>query len=263
MPELPDVEKFRLYLQSTALHQQIRTTSIVDAAVLKGIGESHFSESLRGRTFEKAHRHGKFCFLRQDDQRFVFLHFGMTGFVKYYTKEMTAPEHIRLSFEFTNDYTLAYNCQRKFGQVGITNDIEGFIDSEELGPDALDGEFGEDEFIQRLQGRRGMLKTALMNQQVIAGIGNIYSDEILFQQRLHPKISLGQLKKTTLQRIYTTMREVLTKAIHAEADPAKMAPSMLTHHRYGDGKCPSCKADIEKIEVAGRRSCYCPSCQDN
>ncbi len=261
MPELPDVEIFRRYLQSTVLHKKIRAVSVVEAAMLEGIDKPQFSKSLRGLSFTKTWRHGKYCFLGLDDQSLLFLHFGMTGFVKYYKNETTAPEHIRVAFEFTNDYTLAYDCQRKFGEIGITTDIKDFIASENLGPDALDDNFGEDDFIRRLQGRRGMLKPALMNQQIIAGIGNIYSDEILFQLRLHPKISLKELEKTTLQQVYRKMREILIKAIQADAEPEKMPASMLTTHRHGDGRCPSCKADIEKIEVAGRRACYCPSCQ--
>lgn len=261
MPELPDVEIFRRYLQSTALHKKIRTVSVADAAVLEGIDESHFSRKLLGHSFESAQRHGKYCFLSLDDQYCLFLHFGMTGFVSYFKKETKAPEHIRVAFGLSNDYTLAYDCQRKFGEVGIAADMQDFIATQDLGPDALDNNLDEDDFVRLLQGRQGMLKPALMNQQIIAGIGNIYSDEILFQLRLHPKVSLKQLEKSTLRQIYTTMREILVKAVEADAEPAKMAASMFTSHRHGDGKCPSCRADIKKIEVAGRRACYCPSCQ--
>ena len=261
MPELPDVEIFRQYLQSTVLHKKIRSVSVAETALLEGVDRSEFSQSLRGHSFEKTRRHGKYCFLVLDNRRCLFLHFGMTGFVQYFKKKLQAPEHTRLSFEFTNDYTLAYDCQRKFGEFGITDDLEDFIASQDLGPDALDDNLSEDDFVRLLEKRRGMLKPALMNQQIIAGIGNIYSDEILFQLRLHPKISLHQLDEKKLRQIYATTREILVKAVKANAEPENMAASMLTRHRRGDGKCPNCRASIEKIEVAGRRARYCPSCQ--
>jgi formamidopyrimidine-DNA glycosylase len=261
MPELPDVEVFRTYLQSTSLHKTIRAVTVADASVLEGIGHSRFSQTLAGHCFETASRHGKYCFLKLDDERCLFLHFGMTGFVQYFKKKPKAPEHVRLVFEFTNDYSLAYDCRRKLGRVGVTDDMEDFIAAQNLGSDAFDETLSEDDFVRLLGKRRGMLKPALMNQQIIAGIGNIYSDEILFQLRLHPKVSLRQLEETQLRQTYRVLRDILATAVEANAEPEKMTTSMLTRHRHGDGRCPVCGADLEKIDVAGRRACYCPSCQ--
>lgn len=226
MPELPDVELFRTYLQSTSLHKTIRAVSVADASVLEGIGPSRFSQTLVGRCFETARRHGKYCFLKLDDQRCLFLHFGMTGFVKYFKKKPKAAEHVRLVFEFTNGCSLAYDCRRKLGRVGVTHDMEDFIAAQDLGPDVLDETFSEDDFV-----------------------------------RLHPRVSLRRLEEKRLRQIYRVPREILATAVDADAELEKMTTSMLTRHRQGDGVCPVCGADLEKIDVAGRRACYCTSCQ--
>lgn len=261
MPELPDVEIFRRYIQSTALHKNIRSVKIFDTAVLKDIGASALAGELKGHSFEQAGRHGKYCLLPLDNSKNLALHFGMTGFVKYYKVGDQAPKHVRVAFEFDNGYTLAYDSQRKLGNVQLINDVPQFLEKSKLGPDAMDPDLSEEDFLEALSGRRGTLKSALMNQKIIAGIGNVYSDEILFQQRLHPNTKVSDLDDEKLRRVFKTMRKILAQVIETGIEPEEMPDSLLTHHRGKDMKCPSCRGDIEKIKVSGRSAYYCPSCQ--
>jgi formamidopyrimidine-DNA glycosylase len=261
MPELPDVEIFRQYIQSTALHKKIRNVKVLDTAVLKNISAPALAGELKGHSFEQAERYGKYCLLALDNTKSLVLHFGMTGFFKYYKIEDQAPKHVRVAFEFDNDYTLAYDSQRKLGEVALIESVSGFIEYQKLGPDAMAPDFSENDFLETLIGRRGTLKSTLMNQKIIAGIGNVYSDEILFQEKLHPTTKITDLDDEQLRRIFKTMRQVLTQVIETGIEPQEMPDSLMTHHRRRDMKCPSCKGDIEKIKVAGRSAYFCPSCQ--
>lgn len=261
MPELPDVEIFRQYIQSTALHKIIRDVKVMDTAVLENIGASALAGELKRHSFEQAERHGKYCLLVLDNTRILVLHFGMTGFVKYYKIEDQAPEHVRVAFEFDNDYTLAYDSQRKLGEVALAESVSRFIEDHKLGPDAMAADFTDHDFLEILRGRRGTLKSSLMNQKIIAGIGNVYSDEILFQEKLHPTTKVSDLDDKQLRRVFKTMRQILGQVIETGIEPQEMPDSLLTHHRGRDMKCPSCKGDIEKIKVAGRSAYFCPTCQ--
>ena len=261
MPELPDVEYIRTYLQHTVLQKTITDISVSVREILAGISTQQLRKRIKGFSIQKAVRHGKYCFLTIDEKRTLVLHFGMTGDVRYFKVRQSRPEHICLAISFDNDYTLAYTSIRKLGEIALCKGADSFISDRDLGPDALAPEFDERQFVKLLSGRRGMLKSALMNQQNIAGIGNVYSDEILFQEGLHPKTAIRYLDDKRLGNVFTTMREILDKAVAAQGKPGKMPDSYLTAHRESDKKCPGCQNKIEKISVAGRSACYCPTCQ--
>lgn len=128
-----------------------------------------------------------------------------------------------------------------------------------VGPDALDVKKRELE--DRLSQKRGTLKSGLMDQSLIAGIGNVYSDEILFQLRLHPKAKVDQLDNQTASALHSTIKRVLKTAIKHHADPDEMPASYLLHHRTPLGDCPRCNRSLEKLQVSGRNAIYCPNCQ--
>jgi formamidopyrimidine-DNA glycosylase len=100
-----------------------------------------------------------------------------------------------------------------------------------------------------------------MNQKMLAGLGNIYTDEILFQARIHPKTPVGKLGEEKLRTMYERMRAVLARAIDAKADPGKMPRGFLLPHREEEDACPGCGGKVRKTTVSGRPSYFCPSCQ--
>ncbi len=260
MPELPDVEVFRGYLQSTAMHQPIISVTVVEKAyrLFDDIDPEQFIDELTGRAFTETHRHGKHLLVATDG-RWVALHFGMTGFLKYYKREATAPDHVRVRFDFTNGYRLAYDCQRLLGHVSLTDGPEAYIAEKELGPDAL--RISPDAFRERFARRRGMVKTALMDQSLIAGVGNVYADEVLYQAGFHPESKVPNLVDEQLQTLYSTMNAVLETTIDAGADPASFPNGFLTPMRRDGGagtNCPHCGGEIEKTKVGGRTTYYCP-----
>jgi formamidopyrimidine-DNA glycosylase len=259
MPELPDVEVFKRYLDATALHKTITAAEVKSARILRGVSIGMLQKTLRHRQFQSTHRHGKHLLVALEQGPWLTLHFGMTGYLKYFKQMDKDPEHDRLLVSFDNGFHLAYVCQRKLGAVGLTDAVDSFIAEKQLGPDVLSLDL--EGFRQALQGKRGTIKSFLMNQQHLAGIGNVYSDEILFQSKLHPKSRVNHLKAETVPRLYQAVQDVLQEAIEAQADPERLPASFLIPHRRGEGTCPRCRGGLQKINVAGRSGYYCPACQ--
>src|SRR5207249_7535145 len=135
---LPDVETFKSYLDATSLHQRIVDIDVLSADLLKGISGRELGRQLKGRRFECSSRHGKHLFVRTDGNIWLRLHFGMTGSLRYFKGENKAPRHTRMLFVFVKDYRLAFDDQRKFGEIGLIQDVDEFRKKRALGPDALD-----------------------------------------------------------------------------------------------------------------------------
>ncbi len=143
MPELPDVEAFKRYLEATSLHQCIAHVDVLSADLLKGVSGRELARQLRGRRFESTRRHGKHLFVRTDDDIWLRLNFGMTGSLRYFKDEKKAPRHTRVLFLFAKDYRLAFDDQRKFGEIGLIKDVSEFLKKRVLGSDALDVDLPE------------------------------------------------------------------------------------------------------------------------
>jgi formamidopyrimidine-DNA glycosylase len=268
MPELPDVETFKRYVDATSLHQQILGVDVRNAYVLKGVSKRELAERLKGRCFESSRRHGKHLFVRADDDLWLRMHFGMTGFLHYFKDEKTpsplsaeasAGKHARVLFVFENDYRLAFIDQRKFGEIGLVKNVDEFLKERGLGTDALDVDLAE--FKNVLTKHRGAAKSLLMNQKLIAGIGNIYADEILFRARMHPATQISTLRAGAVVKLFRAARYVLGKAITAKADADRMPKSWLLHRRGKRGKCSRCGRELKSARIGGRTAWFCAHCQ--
>jgi formamidopyrimidine-DNA glycosylase len=256
MPELPDVEVFKRYLDSTGLHQKIEQVELRDKKILGKASANSISKTLQGRRFESTRRHGKHLFVELGDDGWLVLHFGMTGFLQYFKGQEEDPRYHVLVVSFDNGYHLAYCSRRKLGTVDLTDDPDTFIDQEKLGPDALTLDF--DRFEQLLKGRRGSIKSLLMNQGAMAGVGNIYSDEILFQAEIHPKTAVNELNDAQRRKLFAKLKEVLDTAIDCKADPENLPHDYLLPHRSEGEPCPHCDQPLAQIRFSGRTAYYCP-----
>jgi len=259
VPELPDLEVFKRYIDSTSLHQDIEKIEVKNGKVLGGVSAGGLKRGLEGRKFESTRRHGKHLFVELDDGGWLLLHFGMTGGLKYYRDAGEEPTHARVLISFANGYHLAFDDQRLFGTVDLIDNPDGYVEEHKLGLDPLDLDFPA--FRERLEGRRGGLKATLMNQRVFAGIGNIYSDEILFQVRLHPRTSVERLDESYLHDLHEQTRRVLRAAIERGVDPGSLPDSYLLPHRREGEDCPRGNGKVQKTKAAGRTAYYCPTCQ--
>jgi formamidopyrimidine-DNA glycosylase len=267
MPELPDVETMRRYLASTSLHQTIEAVQVEGAGILLDHGTSaqELQAGLEGRTFASTRRHGKHLFVALDGAGhaagFLELHFGMTGGLTYVEEPEEAPPYARVLFCFANGHRLAYHAMRKLGEVALIDDVERFVERRDLGPDALDPAFDLAAFKEAVAGRRVMVKAVLMDQRTMAGIGNVYVDEIAFQAGVHPRTSISQLDEETLARLYHAMKDVLRMAVACQAQPEQFPDSFLGPHRHEGGRCPRCGIALERVKVASRTAYFCPHCQ--
>jgi formamidopyrimidine-DNA glycosylase len=259
MPELPDVEIFKRYLDATSLHQRIADVDVRNGYILKDVTARELARELKGHRFESSRRHGKHLFVRTDDHIWLRLHFGMTGSLEYLKNDKQAPRHARVLFVFANNHRLAFDDQRQFGQVGLLKDIDEFLKKHALGPDALDLDLGE--FRKILGKHRGAVKSILLNQQLIAGIGNIYADEILFRARMHPATEIFRLDDKALAKLFRATRYILKRAIAAKADVNQMPKSWLLPHRGKGGKCPRCGTKLRSAKIGGRTAWFCAHCQ--
>lgn len=261
MPELPDVEVFRRYLASTSLHQRIRTVQVQSNRILRNVSAKKLRTALRGHQFESTLRHGKFLFVQLDSCGWLVLHFGMTGYLKYFKQVDKKPAHDRLLVGSVNGFHLGYYSQRLLGSVDLIDDPKDMIETKRLGPDALDRDFDLVAFKRTIAAHRGTVKSTLMNQQIIAGIGNIYADEILFRTRLHPATKVVGLDESVLESLFKSIKAVLPKAVECRADPARFPRSYLTPQRHAGGQCPRCGTRLERIKISARSAYFCPHCQ--
>src|SRR5262245_48541522 len=168
MPELPEVETFKRYLDSTSLRQRITTVEVQDAYVLKRISAYALARRLKGRRFENSHRHGKHLFVRAGNELWLRLHFGMTGLLDYLKQHQEMPKTARVIFHFANHSRLVFDDQRKFGEIELVEQVDEFLQTRGLGPDALDVNLSQ--FEEIVGNHCGAVKAILLNQQLIAGV---------------------------------------------------------------------------------------------
>lgn len=186
----------------------------------------------------------------------MLIHLGMTGRLRYFRDMDNDPPHDRFLISFEAGYHLVLDDGRMFGKVDLVEDPDEFIREKKLGPDPL--ALDATSFRERFEGRRGGVKAALMNQQVVAGVGNIYSDEILFQVRLHPRAEVQRLDGATLEELHG---QTLQTAIERGANPNELPESFLLSHRREGEECPRGNGETRKTSAAGRTAYYCPACQ--
>jgi formamidopyrimidine-DNA glycosylase len=265
MPELPDVELFRRHLDATCHGRTIREVRVADAKLVTGVEPAALAQLLAGMRIGASRRHGKHLFVDVGRAGWLALHFGMNGSLLHLAPGDGEPPYDRVRFDFADGHRLAYLNPRRIGEVGLAADPDAFIAAAGLGPDALDPKFDQAAFERVLGGRRRDLKALLMDQAALAGIGNIYSDEILFQARLNPRDRSDRLDGAQRLRLYDQMRAVLETAIAAGAGAERLTErlpsSFLIPQRRPGGRCPRCGRAVAAAKFGGRTGYFCPHCQ--
>lgn len=260
MPELPDVELEKRYLDHTARAKRVTRTHLHAPGLLYHTSAQTLYQNLSGHRITDTHRHGKFLFTELEHGRWLVLHFGMTGTLVYQHADQPAPDYAVLVVELDNDYVLFYLSRRKLGRIGIAASPDEVIEAEDLGPDAL--AISKAHFEAAIQGGRGQLKNWFMDQSHLAGLGNIYTDELLYHAGLHPRRTLKSLSADDIGRLYTKMQHVLKTAIEHKADPKDMPRTWLLPHRdQKEFNCPRCQGAVDTIKLSGRTTYFCSRCQ--
>jgi formamidopyrimidine-DNA glycosylase len=266
MPELPDVETFKNVLTRNALRKRIARVVVSDKRILGKLAVQTFGSRLQGASLVEAQRCGKHLLARIDHGGWLTLHFGMNGALHFVPKSEQEPPFTRVRLDFADGNALTYTNKRMIGRVGLVDSADEFIAAEKLGPDALDPRFDLSAFNAAVLGTKRDVKSVLMDQEIVAGIGNIYSDEILFQARINPAARMDALTPSDLKKLFATMREVLTTAVARGAGSEQFVDRMprgsLLPQRKKGGHCPRCGSLLKIFKVGGRTAYCCPRCQN-
>ena len=259
MPELPEVESFGKYLDRTSRDKIIEKVEVKSPELLQNVDADVLKEKLEGQRFKYTRRYGKYTFTSLDNDFWLILHYGMTGRLKYFKNYDEAPRYDRLLITFEDESSLAFDDPRKFGKINLTSSAEEFVSQKKLGPDAL--EIDIKTFKEIFKKKKGAVKSVFMDQHVIAGIGNIYSDEILFQTCIHPKSHANKLNSAQIEQIFKVMKDVLKTSVDKRMAGEELPDSFIIPHRKKNGKCPNSNIKLETIKVSSRTAYYCPKCQ--
>jgi formamidopyrimidine-DNA glycosylase len=261
MPELPEVESRLLYFRRTALGTCIDRVSVYAPNIIRIPGAVEFARKLRGRCFTDAQRRGKYLIVALDDGRALILHFGMGGDLSYYRLPKDRPQYTRIEFRLTDGWRLAFTCPRKICRVMLVDDTAQVPALREMGPEPLGTAFNLALLERLIEERpRRQIKPLLMDQKKIAGVGNIYADEILFEARVRPDRRASSLSDAEIKRVHRETRRVLRRAIRTGGD--EEFPSDFLVSRDGRGAlCRVCGQPIEKKKIGGRTAHFCSHCQ--
>ncbi len=264
MPELPEVETYRRYLAGTIFHQKITDFEVDDPKKLLLIPQDEFVSRIKNRRVIGSRRVGKNLFLELDNGEWLYMHFGMSGDVHYYKDTADRPKHARMVFYFDSGFKLGFICPRKFERLGVVENPDDFLKKKKVNADVTEITF--EEFKCQLNKRKSVIKSVLLDQSVVAGIGNWIVDEVLFQAKINPWANADTLLNSQLQLIFDAMKKVVNLAIEKEANYVHFPDTYLIHAR-GWGKpdfeaaCPNCKQALAVEKVGGRTTYYCTSCQ--
>ena len=273
MPELPEVETVRRSLLSLLPHKKISEVEIFTPTLLAA-GDAAAFAALAGHEFTDFWRRGKYLLFGFDNAERLVVHLRMTGKLLYHPVAEKRHKHDHACFSFDDGSELVYNDTRKFGRFWLTDeaglaDVRGLST---LGLEPLDAEFSAAYLHAQLARHpKAKLKAVLLDQTVVAGLGNIYADEVLFRAGVHPERSAAGLTPAEEKRLTAAMREILTEAIASRGTTFRdyvdgnnqrggYQEQLKVFQKQGE-PCPDCGHIIERIRVAGRSSGFCPHCQ--
>ncbi|MFB0556920.1 MAG: bifunctional DNA-formamidopyrimidine glycosylase/DNA-(apurinic or apyrimidinic site) lyase [Dehalococcoidia bacterium] len=266
MPELPEVETIKNELSPCVVGQSFTQVTILDTALVPASSAEEFCHKLIGQTIQGLERRGKYLIFNLANQALI-MHFRMTGVLLLNPKGFD--RYARAAFRLSNGACLVFSDLRRFGVMRLVENADAVVGK--LGPEPLSESFTPEVLARLLKKHRLPIKAALIDQGIIAGIGNMYADEALFAARIHPLRKAGALSAQEIQSLYRSIREVLCSAIGnkgASVDtyvrPGGQIGTAHFHfkvaHRSGE-LCPVCHTPIERVLVRNRGTYFCPNCQ--
>ena len=269
MPELPEVECIVRTLRPTLPGASIRAVELLSPNNIREPDPAAFAACIVGRRIVDISRRGKYLVTRLDAGWWLLVHLGMTGQLLLQDGHCPPPRFARVAFHLSDGPTLWFADMRKFGRLVLTRRPEATLGH--LGPEPLDPRLKPEDFARRLQGSRRPVKTLLLDQSFLAGIGNIYADEALFEARIDPRRRACTLSAPEGARLLEGVRTVLQRGIanHGTTiatyvDASGLAGSnqkQLKAYRRAGERCLRCQGTISRVVLGGRSTCFCPTCQ--
>ena len=271
MPELPEVETLRRDLIPRLVGRQITGFAVLPGAerLLQGVPQAALRSRLLRRRIAAVGRRGKYLLFLLDDDAIWVVHLRMTGSFRHRRSDAPADPYLRAVVDLDDGAQLRFTDIRKFGTFAVVDHMQDAVGK--LGPEPLTPGFTVDALWGALRGRHTPLKSALLNQTIVAGLGNIYVDEALFLARLHPTVPAGALRPAERRTLHVAVEEVVRDGIkhrgvsfrdYTDVDGRKghQQHFVRVFRRTGD-PCDDCGAHIRRTVVGGRASHWCPRCQ--
>lgn len=274
MPELPEVETYVRDLEQQLRGRRIQAATVRWPRTIAAPAVHQFEQWIQGQQFNRFGRRGKFMLLEMAGGATLIVHLRMTGRFTIEDGSAEADPHTHVVFDLDDGRRLFYRDARKFGRIWLVDDPAPVL--RRLGPEPLDVDFDVACLQAGLAGRKASIKALLLDQSLVAGVGNIYADEALFRAGIHPAQAGGTLTPVQVAALHEAIRAVLAAGIEAKGsslgrsgsqnyvrptgDPGQFQAAHAVFRRTGQ-PCPSCGTPIERIVLAQRSTHFCPHCQ--
>lgn len=273
MPELPEVETIRRTLKPQILHRRIKTVRVHYLRSLQNTGIEELKQALTGHCFTDLERRGKYLIASLDSEEKLILHLRMTGRLTVVPAAAPVEKHTTLQITFRDGEELRLVDQRRFALIYLVIEKEeGCIQGlAQMGPEPLQEDFTPAYLLHIFRRRSARVKSLLLNQRYIGGLGNIYADESLHRAGIHPQRPANSLDAAEIDRLHRAIETVIREGIAYRG-------TTVRDYVDGDGRtgnyqerlqvygreglpCPTCQTPIRRVKVGGRSSFYCPKCQ--
>jgi len=268
MPELPEVETVRRSLLPI-VGMRIETVEVRERRLRRAVA-ADFAQRLTGQVIRSIERRGKYLLFHLSEDDVLLAHLGMSGALLLQAAGTPPEAHDHVWLRLADGRQVTFNDPRRFGLLRVGRPGE-FVELNAVGPDPLSEAFAVDDFAALARGRKKPVKNLLMDQRAVAGIGNIYANEILFRAGIRPGRQARRLTRAELVRLFEATRAVLSSAV-------RLGGSSISDYRDGDGRpgyfqlrlkvydragkpCLRCRTAVRRVVHAGRSSFYCPACQ--
>lgn len=269
MPELPEVESVRRYLECIIIGKKIDRVQVYCPKIIQNCAVESFTQKLQGQVFQAIRRRGKYLIFECSDY-ILLSHLRMEGkYLFHPRREIKKHEHVVFQMA---DMDLIYQDTRKFGTMHLfskTVDVLTIPPLSLMGPEPFAEELTASYLYDALKNKKQAIKASLLEQKIICGLGNIYVDEVLFDAKIHPGQAGNTLSLDNLQELISSIQKIIARAIELGGTTIR---SFTVHHdihgRFqnelqirSQEKCPVCKQQVKKMRIAGRTTYYCAVCQ--
>jgi formamidopyrimidine-DNA glycosylase len=276
MPELPEVESLRRILAQSAVGRTVVNTTVKEIRLRRTVAPD-LAALIAGRKIEAIGRRAKYLMIELNGGFLMMVHLGMSGSLTHRREDFGAvqfdPRHDHIEFTLDDGSRLVYNDPRRFGLLKLVApaEVDSIAELKGLGPEPFANEFNAEYLWRVSRGRTAAIKNLLMDQRIVAGVGNIYASEILFRARVRPSRRARRVTRAELSCIATTTAEVLKEAIgsrgttfrsyrDSRGQPGRFASQLRVYDREGQ-PCLECATPIRAMVIGQRSSFYCPRCQ--
>ncbi|MCL2140393.1 MAG: bifunctional DNA-formamidopyrimidine glycosylase/DNA-(apurinic or apyrimidinic site) lyase [Dehalococcoidia bacterium] len=269
MPELPEVETIKNQLSPLVIGKHIQRIEFLWPNTLLSPSFDEFKQRTEGSIIESIGRRGKYLILRLSKDEVLLIHLRMTGSLLASNDSTQPNRYTRAIIHLTDGFKIFFIDPRKFGKFHLITDSDSPL--LRLGPEPLEKLFTRKYLASIISGKRAPIKATLLDQSLIAGIGNMYADEALYAANIYPLRSAGDLSEREIEKLHDAIKRVLRTAIenggasvsdYFQPDGGKghAQEFFIVAHRKGQ-RCPKCQSPIERIVVNQRGTYYCPKCQ--